>query len=399
MAQNKDENQELKDPEINQNEEKEIDLLELFYKLWSKKKLILIWCIWGAIAGLIIAFSIPREYSTTVKLAPEVRSRNRTLTGNLSALASLAGISTSGNSNSDAMYPQLYPDIVGSVPFLTSLFDVPVKDKKGNEYTVREYITQETKRPWWSSVMGLPGKAVGTVTGLFRNKESEGKEENHVLNTFQLTNEEMGLVGALRGRINANVDQKTYVITISSRMQDPVVSAILADTVVSRLRDYITEYRTDKSRQDLEYALKINEEAQQEYYQAQQRLADYTDRNQNLATQSARVNRERLQNEASLAFNLYNETALQVQNARSKVQETTPVYMELSPATVPLRPTSPRKGLILGGCIFLAFAACCAWILFGKPVLNEYKLKAQTLKEEEAKQKEIKEEDNKKENQ
>ncbi|MCH5233840.1 MAG: chain-length determining protein [Muribaculaceae bacterium] len=381
MANNIEE-QELKDQENPQNEEKEIDLLELFYKLWSQKKLLLIWCMWGAIAGLIIAFSIPREYTATVKLAPEVKTTGKTMSGGLSALANLAGISTAGNAGTDAMYPQLYPDIVGSVPFLTSLFDVPVTDKDGNKYTVKEYLMDETSGPWWGVVLSLPGK----VIGLFRSSDDD-KNGEHTLNNFKLTPQEDKLVEALRSRVTASVDQKTSVITINSQMQDPVVSAILVDTVVSRLRDYITDYRTDKSRQDLDYALKLNDEAQQEYYNAQQRLADYTDRNQNLATQSARITRERLENEASLAFNLYNETSLQVQNAKSKVQETTPVYTEITPATVPLRPTSPRKGLILGGFIFLAFVACAAWILFGKPLVSEYKLKAQALKEEESNQK------------
>lgn len=370
--------QEIKDQQNPEQEgEKEIDLLELFYKLWSQKKLLLMWIIGGVIVGLVIAFSIPREYSASVKLAPEVKTGGRTMTGGLNALANLAGISTGGNSGTDAVYPQLYPDIVGSVPFLTSLFDVPVTDKEGKKYTVEEYLMEETKGPWWGLIMRLPGKIFGIFSS---NKKDDLKEGEHKINNFQLTPEESQLVAALKGRLTASIDQKTNIITITSQMQDPVVSAVLVDTVVSRLRDYITQYRTNKSRQDLNYALKLNDEAQQEYYKAQQRLADYIDRNQNLATQSARITRERLENEASLAFNLYNETSLQVQNAKSKVQETTPVYTEITPATVPLRPISPRKGLIIGGCAFLAFVACAAWILFGKPMVAEYKSKAQEFK-------------------
>lgn len=374
-----DENLKDNQENVNQPEEKEIDLLELAYKLWDKRKTILIWCMWGVLAGLIIAFSIPREYSTSVKLAPEVKSGRTTLSGGLGALASMAGISASGNTGTDAVYPTLYPDIVGSVPFVMSLMDVPVKDKEDNQYTVREYLLEKTHGPWWSVIMGVPGKVIGFIRG--------GDKQDEVIDsmpggkkTFRLTPEDDRLVEALRHRVSASVDQKTSVITIDTQMQDPVVSAILADTVVSRLREYVTDYRTNKARQDLDYAQKLNDEAQQEYYKAQQRLADYIDRNQNQATQSARIGRDRLENESSLAFNLYNETSLQVQNAKSRVQETTPVYTEITPATVPLRPTSPKKGLIIGGCAFLAVVACCAWILFGNPLVDEYKNKAQELK-------------------
>lgn len=387
MTEHLEENDELKDHETQTKVEKEIDILEIVYKLWSQKKLILIWCMWGVLAGLIIAFSIPREFTTTVKLAPEFKRTNRT-TASINALAALAGINTSGNSGTDAMYPPLYPEVVSSIPFLTSLFDVNVKDKEGNEYTVREYLIQATKSPWWGTVMGLPGRTMSFLMDIFKDKEDETGE--HTLNNFQLTKEEYSLVRALNARIGADVDQQTYVISIKTQMQDPVVSAMLADTVVSRLRDYITEYRTDKSKQDLEYAEKLNKEAQEEYYKAQQRLADYVDRNQNLATQSARITRDRLSNEANLAFNLYNETSLQVQNAKSKVQETTPVYMEIEPASVPIKPSAPRKGLILAGFVFLAFVGACAWILFGKPIISEYKMKAQALKGEEGDSKESK---------
>ena len=158
-------------------------------------------------------------------------------------------------------------------------------------------------------------------------------------------------------------------------MQDPVVSAMLADTIATRLREYVTEYRTNKARQDLEYAQKLNDEARDEYYKAQQRYADYTDKNQGLILRSAQTERDRLQNESSLAFNLYNQTAQQLQMAKAKVQQTTPVYTIVQPATVPLRPSKPSKVLILVGFVFLAVVAASAWILFGKDMVNSFRNK------------------------
>ena len=64
--------QEEKDILDNANDEKEIDLLELATKLWEQRKKLIIWSICGAVIGLIVAFSIPKEYDTTVKLAPEI---------------------------------------------------------------------------------------------------------------------------------------------------------------------------------------------------------------------------------------------------------------------------------------------------------------------------------------
>lgn len=363
------------DQEFNNNEgeEKEIDLLELAMKLWAQRKKLIIWSVCGAVIGLIIAFSIPKEYTTEVKLAPEV-SESRA-SGNLSGLASLAGISMGSSTGADAVYPQLYPDVVSSVPFTTSLFDVVVPTKEtGDKFTVSQFMEDETKSPWWSVILGLPGKLIG----LLRSSDEEVGPD-HKLDNFQLTQDESMLVQALNKRVTASVDQKTSVITIQVTMQDPMVSAVLADTVVSRLNEYITDYRTNKARKDLAYAEKLNDQAKQDYYTAQQKYADYLDRNQGLALHSAQTVRERLQNEVSLAFNLYNQTAQQVQKCQAKVQETTPVYTIVAPATVPIKASSPKKMLILIGFTFLAFVACAAWILFISPLIQEHKEKSSQM--------------------
>jgi len=360
----------MEDNDIRKNheeEEKEIDLLELASKLWAQRKKLAIWSVCGAVVGLVIAFSIPKEYSTSVKLSPEITDA-KVSGGSLGALASMAGLSAGNASGADAVYPQLYPDVVSSVPFTTSLFDVEVQTKEdGNIMTVRQFLEEETSAPWWSAVLGVPGKLIGLL------KTKEEVPGDHKLDNFQFTLDESQLVEALNRRVSASVDQKTSVITINVTMQDPLVSAILADTVVARLQEYITDYRTNKARNDLKYAEKLNEEAKNNYYKAQQRYADYLDRNQSLAFHSAQTMRDRLENEATLAFNLYNQTAQQVQKAQAKVQENTPVYAVVTPATVPVKASSPKKFMILAGFTFLAFVACAAWILFIAPLIMERK--------------------------
>lgn len=352
---------------MNEGEEKEIDLLELASTLWKQRRKLITWSVCGAIIGLVVAFSIPKEYTTSVKLAPEIND-NKATAGGLGALASMAGLSAGSSGGTDAVYPMLYPDVVSSVPFTTSLFDVEVTTKEdGRKMTVSQFLDEETKAPWWGVVLGLPGKLIGLL------KSEEEVPAGHKLDNFQLTLDESKMVESLNKRIAASVDAKTSVVTIDVNMQDPLVSAILADTVVSRLQEYITAYRTNKSRKDLEYAEKLNQEAKDNYYKAQQRYADYLDRNQGIAFHSAQTVRERLENEATLAFNLYNQTAQQVQKAQAKVQETTPVYAIVTPATVAVKASSPRKALILIGFTFLAFVACAAWILFVAPLIESRK--------------------------
>lgn len=351
-------------------EEKEIDLLELFGKLWKAKRT-LIWAgVVGIVAGLVVAFSIPKTYPVTVTLAPELANSKMGSAGGLGALASMAGINLNNTGSTDAVNPMLYPEIVSSVPFVTGLFNVPVTTEEDEKLTFRDYLEYKTSSPWWNVILALPGQAIGAVKDLFVEPEDTAK--HYEVNPFRLSKDQMDLVESLNESITADVDAKTAVISVNVTMQDPLVSALIADTVVSRLQEYVTEYRTEKARKDLAYTEKLNLEAKADYHKAQQRYAAYVDRNHGIISSSGRTEESRLKNEMDLAFSLYNNTAQQYQLAKAKVQEITPVYTVLKPATVPIK-GKPSKLIILIGFIFLAEVATAAWILFGKDMMASLK--------------------------
>lgn len=356
------------------HDEEEIDLLEIAAKLWKSRRTIFIYAGIAAIVGLVVAFSIPKEYTTTIKLAPELNGNNAAGGSKLSSLASLAGINlNNSNGGMDAVMPPLYPDVLSSGPFLVGLFDVPVTESKTDStYTVYSYIQYHTSGTWWGYLLGLPMKAVGGVVSFFRDEE-EVKGDGKT-NPFRLTKDEEEVKKALAERIVCAYDDETGVNTISVTMQNPLVSALLADTVAAHLQSFVTDYRTSKARQDLKYAEQLNEEARKDYYAAQQRLADYLDRNQGLSLHSAQVTRERLTNEAQLAFSLFNQTSQQLQMAKAKVQETTPVYATVEPATVPIKPSKPSKPMILIGFVFLGAVIACAKILFSDTINSVKKI-------------------------
>ena len=356
-------------------EEQEIDLLELAGKVWAGRRLVLKWCGIAVVVALVVAFSIPKEYTATVMLAPEVENGSRSM-GSLSALAGMAGINMGSGEGGDALSPDLYPDIVSSINFTTELFAVPVTDVEGELQTdLFSYLQNEQRSPWWSVVISSPFKCIGWVMSLLQDET----EETGQLDPFHLTQEEMAVVKSLNNRIAVSVDKKTAVITLSVTMQDPLIAATMTDTVMQRLQNYITDYRTNKARHDLEFTQRLYDEAQKKYYDAQQTYADYVDMNQNIALRSVQTRQERLQNEMNLAYNLYNQTAQQLQLAKAKVQENTPVYTVVQAATVPLQASKPSKVMILVGLVFLAAVGAVGWILFGKGVWDSFR---QTLKKE-----------------
>lgn len=353
-----------------QPEEQEIDLIELAQKVWASRKLVFKACGYAVFVGLIVAFSIPKEYSTSVTLAPETGGKSGG--GSMGALAAMAGINLGSSSGEDALSPELYPDIVSSTPFLIELFDVKVKDQKDKiDTTLYTYLDEYQRGPWWGAITSAPFKALGWVMSLFKDKEEEGGTAK--TDPFRLTRDEAAIADALSKRISVSVDKKTGVTTLSVTMQDPLISASLTDTVMRCLQNYITDYRTNKARHDLAFTEKLYKEAKDNYTVAQAKYASFVDANQNIILLSYRAEQERLQNEMNLAYNVYTQVAQQLQMAKAKVQEITPVYTVVQPASVPLRPAKPNKIMILIGFIFLAGVGSVGWILFVKDLLKGWK--------------------------
>lgn len=354
----------------NFSSQEEIDLLELALKVWGERKFVLKACGYAVLIGLVIAFSIPREYTANAMIAPEL-SDNKT-TGGLSSLAAMAGFNLNATSTADAIYPDLYPDIVTSTPFITGLFNVQVKDLDEEvDTTLYCYLNEHQRVPWWTLITSAPFKALGWVISLFTEEE----KEDAILDPFHLTKEEADIAKELSERITVSVDKKTGVTTLSVTMQDARISACLTDTVVRRLQDYITEYRTTKARQDFQFQEKLFERKKKEYEKAQENYAKFADANKNIILLSYRAEQERLENEMRLAYQVYTSVAQQLQMAEVKVQEITPVYTIIEPATIPIKASKPRKTLMLLGIVFLTGLCCVSWILFGRDFYINLKTK------------------------
>lgn len=362
-------NENIQNKSSQPQEEQEIDLLELALKVWAERKFILKTCGCAALVGLVITFSIPREYTATATIAPEMSDSKSG--GGLSSLAAMAGINMNASSSADAIYPDLYPDIVASTPFVTELFDVPVESLNAEiDTTLYGYLNDYQCSPWWSAVASAPFKALGWAISLFSTEETGNKAK---LDPFHLTKEEADAVRALSQRISISVDKKTGLTTLSVTMQDARIAACLTDTVMNKLQNYVTEYRTNKARKDFQFQEKLFNRKKKEYEKAQEEYAKFADANKNIILLSYRAEQERLENEMRLAYNVYTSVAQQLQMAEAKVQEITPVYTVVEPATIPIKASKPSKPMILIGIVFLTGVGCVGWILFGRGLIYGFR--------------------------
>ena len=317
-------------------------------------------CMAGAVAGIVVALSIPREYSVTVLISPE---SGRSVTTGLSNAASMLGLSDFSQSGDvDAMNIMLFPEILDSDPFALELYAMTVTPDDAEPLPLNRYIASR-RMPWWQMLMQLPGRAVRGVTVLLRG---ENEEEDQTVNPFRLTAEQTSRLKALKESMTAVVDKKSGVTTITVTMQDAVVAATVADSVVRKLQEYISAYRTKKAVADCEYLEALYNQRRDEYYAAQQRYADYADGNKSLYTRRSMVEGERLQNDMNQAYQVYSQVASQLQMARARIQEAKPVFAVVNPATVPVKASAPRRVMIVVLCVLLSFAVAAVWVLCGE---------------------------------
>lgn len=156
--------------------------------------------------------------------------------------------------------------------------------------------------------------------------------------------------------------QETEVITIKVEAQDPLVCATMADSVRVHLQDFITRYRTNKARIDVEHYEKLAVKSKKEYEYCAQIYSAYCDANQDVMLQSFLSKRDELENEMQLKFNTYSAMRTQLEAMRAKLQEKTPAFTTLQCATVPVKPAGPKRIIFILGMCFLATFVTALWL-------------------------------------
>lgn len=371
MEENKQYTQPEHQPTPAENDELIIDWMGILRQIIAIRKTLYKAAGVGLVIGILIALGIPKQYTVSVTLSPEVSGGNSGSSGLASMAASFLGANV-GSSSPDALNATLAPDIVASTPFLLELLNARVvsQDQK-IDTTFTAYLEKE-KSSWIGYVLKAPGTAISGLKSLFSN-EKEIITDSIRTGAIELNKKDAAKIEGLKKAILAEPDKKSGIITLTVTLQDPKVTATMADTVVSKLQQYIIAYRTRKAKEDCEYLEKLYKERQQEYYDAQRQYAHYVDANSNMVFQSTMAERERLQNDMSLAYQVYSQVAQQLQVARAKVQEEKPVFAVVEPAVVPLNPSGTSKKVIVIGFVFLAVVFTGAWQLLGKTYWQQLK--------------------------
>ncbi len=333
-------NQFMQDSTSNTNptasNEIEISLADIIHFFKSNLRSMVLWGAGFGVLGAIYAFTAQKEFESKAVVLPEIASSSAlTKMGGLGALAGLAGIDLSQMNSTEAIRPDLYPSITQSLPFALYLLEQNVFVSSTQKTISLKSYFESLNESWLSKLLDS------------ENEEKPKLDPKQSSQAVELTQKQEALIKQIQQRVVTAFDRKTGIITINTKMPDPVVAATVARLSVEYLKEYVTNYRTDKARKQLTFLQKQVNEAKARYQSSEAALASYRDRNGFLVMNSAKITEQRLQSEFMLAQNVYNGLVQQYEQARIRVEEETPVFKMLEPAKIPLKRSEPKRIIIV----------------------------------------------------
>lgn len=340
--------------EADNNNVEVIDLRTIIKKIRIRKKLFYKTLPIAFVLSCAHILCVPRYYTSETKLAPEVD--NSMAGGTLSSIASSFGFDLGNMQTSDAITPLLYPDLMEDNKFVTDLFNIKVVNEDGDiKATYYDYLTKYQKKAWWIY-------PIEWVKKLFPIKDKKAGNKGK-FDPYYMSKKQNDIAEKIRDNISLDVDKKTGVITISTKAHDALICKTLADSVRTKLQAFITEYRTNKARVDLNYYKDLLAEAKQEYEKARRLYGSFSDSNTDIILESVRSKQNDLENDMQLKYNTYSTLMAQYQAAKAKVQERTPAFTIIKGADVPVKPAGPKRMIFVFGILFMTFIGTCFYIM------------------------------------
>lgn len=343
----------------------EINFKESIQRIWTNKRIIFKTGIVGLIIGIVIAFSIPPQYTVNVTFSPENSEQPNNSLNNVTSFLNIGSMGM----NKEGINVGLTPNIISSTPFLLEVSNMTISINDNQSISINKYIEQQ-KQPWWNYLILAPQIVKRKISNVFTKEDSSSPNINI---PYKITQEEYKNIILLQKAITCKIDNKTNLTTLSISMQNADIATIVADSVISKLEQYIVNYKTKKAIEYYKSINKIFKEYRSEYYKAQQAYATFIDNNRNINWELKKIKATRLENELQLAYQMYSQISNQRQIALTKIQEEKPILTIIEPPFYPLSPSSPNKVFIILGCLFLTIVFIISWITFGKDLYNDIK--------------------------
>ena len=216
---------------VQQNNNDEIDLRELWDILWQGKWLIVGVTFLFAVIGVVYALSLPNMYTSEGVYAPAQNQSSSSLGGQFGGLAAIAGINLGGGESSDVDQAMA---LVVSWPFLENI--VNANNLAPYVLAVKEWNKKSGRLVWDSEIYDVANKK-WLVT------DPDKPAEPTSYDVFDAFNKMIGVSN----------DAKTGMVTLSVTHYSPKVAERWVRLLISSLNSHFQNRDVVESKRNIDY--------------------------------------------------------------------------------------------------------------------------------------------------
>lgn len=347
------------------SKEKELDLICLFKTVIKEWRKLIILGFTGLVCGIIIAFSMPNEYKSFVVISSQEQGSGGSLNFPFADLSKLKGVSGSDNPVSFIHYPS----IITSKTFLIGFSDMKIS-YNGKYMTLMDYLVKKKETPWWTIITNFPNRVMlyfnpRTKIEDFRSHETGDDKNNESEDRILFLTEQQGdFVGNLKNRITTKIDSEDGLLEIEVKMQNPLIAAIVADSIQNRLQQYVKKFSTTKARNVYQLSKEKWEVSKKAYLMSDSAYAVVYDRNIGVNNKSNQRIIDQFHNEKMIALNVYQRNSAVLAENELKIFDNIPDIVVIEKPSVPLRSSEPRRMIIIIGWAFIFVFVYGAYIVY-----------------------------------
>lgn len=335
-----------------------VSLLDLLVALSRHKTLIIRTTLAFALLGTAYSLLVSEEYTSEVKVARESQSETPDL-GSVGGIGALQGLGINLGGTGSGLSVSAFPNVLQSrevrLSVVRDTFLFPGADRP------MTYVQNVNQPPGAVALVlkytiRLPWTIMGTLLPDGPTSQS-GETDTNTTGVPSLPSEEVDrALKSIQGKVSVSVNDESGLMSISVTASEPRLSADLVESFTDHLSSRVREIRTQKIRERLDFIEQRFQEAERELEAAEDRLAQFLERNQNPTTATLRFQRDRLQRQVSFKEQLYSEIQSQLTQTRLERQRRQPVLTVVEKPVPPLERSWPARTLIVLVSLFFGLA-------------------------------------------
>ena len=356
----------------------------------AQRKLIIVVAVLFIMLAFVDYKLSPAEYQSEATVFLESGSGNGSTAAALAGLLSGAPAASSGG---ETFGPAMYPKIVSSQAFLNALavIKIPANPYTKDSITLEEYFAKGAPLSFFQKVKNLPTslahifsrsvqepapkviplpKIVDSTLTVQSQISANMFFSNKVPPIVQLEGPRNRVITILRPRIKVKVVDGE--VTVSVKMPDSFLAAAVNKILLEQLINYVTAFKTMKQQTSIDFLQRRFAESKGVYMAEQQSLAGLKDNSLGVIFESAQTRQQVLENELIIAFNVYNQFAVQLEAAKIELKKETPLFRVLEPISLPSPQVEPSLSSKINK--YILFAIVLSFLMVGYRLLIPKKI-------------------------